>query len=283
LVKHALINSLAQHELLARKGIESVVVPNVFDFDDEPWTVDAFNQDFRAQIGLSENDILILQATRIVQRKSIELAVDFVKALSGPKRRAQLQSRGLYDGRRFGEDDRIVLVLAGYSEDDLTGHYASKLKRKIADSGIDAIFIEDRVGGRRQTLGKRKIYSLWDTYVFADFVTYPSMGEGWGNQLLEALFARLPFMIFEYPVYEADIKDKGFRVVSLGNEIAGQDDRGLVMVAADVIERAADQAVDLLVDTHLRQERVEHNFQVAREYYSLTALRRYLADLVDGE
>jgi hypothetical protein len=203
--------------------------------------------------------------------------------LSSPRRRAQLQSRGLYDGRRFGEYDRIVLVLAGYAEDDLTGRYASRLKQKIVDSRVDAIFIEDQVGGRRHKVGERKIYSLWDTYVFADFVTYPSMGEGWGNQLLEALFARLPFMIFEYPVYEADIKDRGFRAVSLGNEIAGQDNQGLVMVADDVIEKAADQAVELLVDGHSRREHVEYNFQVARKYYSLTALRRYLADLVDSK
>ena len=45
----------------------------------------------------------------------------------------------------------------------------------------------------------------------SDFVTYPSLWEGWGNQLLEALRARLPLMLFEYPVYQADIKSKGLR------------------------------------------------------------------------
>ena len=225
-VKHALINSLARRELMARKGIESVVVPNVFDFEEEAWAVDDYNKDFRAQIGLGKNDIFILQATRIVQRKSIELAVDFVKALGSPERRARLQDRGLYDGRSFGNDDRIVLVLAGYSQDDTAGHYVGRLKQKIADSGIEAIFIEGHVAGRRQTIDGKKVYSLWDTYVFADFVTYPSIWEGWGNQLLEALRARLPFVIFEYPVYAADIKDKGFRAVSLGAKISGQDEQG---------------------------------------------------------
>lgn len=280
LVKHGLINSLAQRELLARKGIASVIIPNVFDFEEEAWALDAYNKDFRAQIGLGENDILILQATRIVQRKSIELAVDFVRALGSLERRTRLQKHGLYDGRRFGSDDRIVLVLAGYSQDDTAGHYVGRLKQKIADSGIDAIFIEDQVGGRRQMLGNRKVYSLWDTYVFADFVTYPSIWEGWGNQLLEALNARLPFMIFEYPVYAADIKEKGFRAVSLGTELSGQDEQGLVMVDEDIIEKAADQAVDLLVDSNLRREIVEHNRQIAREHYSLAALRRYLVDLI---
>ncbi len=280
LVKHVLINSLAQRELKARKGIESVVVPNVFDFDEAAWEVDDYNEDFRARTGLGENDICILQATRIVPRKGIELAVDFVQALGSPERRKRLEKHGLYDGRTFSSDDRIVLLLAGYAQDDLTGHYLGRLKQKISQTGIDAIFIEEMVEGRRQTVSGQKIYSLWDTYVFSDFVTYPSLWEGWGNQLLEALRARLPFMLFEYPVYEADIKDKGFRAVSLGAQVLKRDDQGLVEVAADVMETAADEAVELLVDNSLRQETVEHNFRIAQKYYSLHALRTYLEQLV---
>ncbi len=280
LVKHVLINSLAQRELKARKGIESVVVPNVFDFDEAAWEVDEYNEDFRARTGLGENDICILQATRIVSRKGIELAVDFVQALGSPERRKRLEKHGLYDGRTFSGDDRIVLLLAGYAQDDLTGHYLGRLKQKISQTGIDAIFIEEMVEGRRQTVSGQKIYSLWDTYVFSDFVTYPSLWEGWGNQLLEALRARLPFMLFEYPVYEADIKDKGFKAVSLGAQVLKRDDQGLVEVAADVMETAADEAVELLVDNSLRQETVEHNFRIAQKYYSLNALRTYLEQLV---
>ena len=281
LARHVVINSLAQQELADRKGIESTVVPNVFDFDAPPWQPDEYNRDFRARIGLGENDVFILQATRIVQRKGIELAVDFGKALDSPERRARLKERGLYDGRSFDDDSRIVLVLAGYARDDATGGYLNRLQQKVERAGIDALFIEDVVGGRRQMRDGQKVYSLWDSYVFADFVTYPSLWEGWGNQFLEALRARLPLMLFEYPVYQADIKDKGFRVVSLGSEIQGRDELGLVQVAPQVIEAAADQAVELLTDARLRQETVEHNFQVGRQHYSLESLRGYLTQLVE--
>ena len=281
LARHVVINSLAQQELADRKGIESTVVPNVFDFDAPPWQPDEYNRDFRTRIGLGENDVFILQATRIVQRKGIELAVDFVKALDSPERRARLKERGLYDGRSFDDDSRIVLVLAGYARDDATGGYLNHLQQKVERAGIDALFIEDVVGGRRQMRDGQKVYSLWDSYVFADFVTYPSLWEGWGNQFLEALRARLPLMLFEYPVYRADIKDKGFRVVSLGSEIQGRDDLGLVQVAPQVIEAAADQAVELLAEARLRQETVEHNFQVGRQHYSLESLRGYLAPLIE--
>ena len=280
LIRHVVINSLAQRELAERKGIEASVVPNVFDFDAPPWQPDDYNQDFRTRIGLGANDILILQATRIVQRKGIELAVDFVKVLDGPERRARLKQRGLYDGRSFDDDSRIVLVLAGYAQDDVTGQYLYQLKQKIEQAGIDTLFIEDMVGGRRQTRDGQRIYSLWDTYAFADFVTYPSLWEGWGNQFLEALRARLPLMLFEYPVYRADIHDKGFRVVSLGSEIQGRDDLGLVQVEQSVIEAAADQAMALLTDAELRRETVEHNFQIGRQCYSLEALRGYLSRLM---
>ncbi len=281
LARHVVINSLAQRELAERKGIEASVVPNIFDFDAPPWQIDDYNQDFRARIGLRTNDILILQATRIVQRKGIELAVDFVKALDSPKQRARLQQRGLYDGRPFDDDSRIVLVLAGYSEDQ-AGQYLNLLKQKIEQAGIEALFVSDLVRGRRQTRDGQKIYSLWDTYVFADFVTYPSLWEGWGNQFLEALRARLPLVLFEYPVYRADIQDKEFRVVSLGSEIRGRDDLGLVQVEQSITEAAADQAIELLTDAELRRETVEHNLEVSRRYYSLEALRGYLARLIKG-
>ena len=279
LARHVTINSLGQQALWARKGIKATVVPNVFEFDEPPWQVDAYNRDLRERIGLRDQDVMILQATRVVSRKGIELAVDFVRALDTPERRAQLKARGLYDGRTFDEESRIVLVLAGYTQDDTTG-YTDRLRQKVDASGIDALFIEDVVGGRRQTRNGEKIYSLWDTYAFADFITYPSLWEGWGNQLLEALRAKVPLMLFEYPVYKADIKENGLRVVSLGSEIQGYDAHGLVKVAPSVVEAAADEAVTLLTDGDLRQKVVDHNFAVGQRHYSMTALEQYLAPLM---
>lgn len=282
LARHAVINSLAQRELMERKGIPSTVVPNIFDFNAPPWQVDMYNQDLRSRIGLKENDVFILQATRIVARKGIELAVDFVRALDSPGRRAILKERGLYDGRSFDHESRIVLVLAGYTQDDVTGRYVRRLKQKIERCGVDALFIEDLVGGRREKRGEEKIYSLWDTYSSADFVTYPSLWEGWGNQFLEALRAQLPLMLFEYPVYQADIQEKGFRVVSLGSEIHGRDELGLVQVAPQLVEAAADEAVALLTNAQAREETAKHNLQLGRQHYSLESLQSYLAPLVKG-
>jgi len=280
LIQHVVINSLAQKELLARKEIQASIVPNVFDFDAPPWKIDDYNEDFRQCIGLNPNDILILQATRIVTRKAIELAIDFVEALNKPGRRAHLKTSGLYDGRQFSEENRIVLLLAGYAGDDATGLYKDLLVRKAKSSGVEALFIEDLVSEQRETRSGKKIYSLWDTYVFADFVTYPSLWEGWGNQLLEALRAKLPVLLFEYPVYTADIQEKGLHVVSLGNQISGRDPQGLATIDPSIIESAADQAVELLTNADRRRETVDHNFRIGQMYYSMDALREHLERLM---
>jgi glycosyltransferase involved in cell wall biosynthesis len=280
-INHVVINSLAQKELWARKGIVSTIVPNIFDFDAPSWKKDDYNADFRERIGLKENDILILQATRVVTRKGIELAIDFVKELDMPERRAQLKLNGLYDGRPFNDDSRIALVLAGYAPDDRTGSYLQNLKDKAARDGVDMIHIEDLVTHERQTKNGEKLYSLWDTYVFADFVTYPSLWEGWGNQFLEAVRGRLPVMLFEYPVYKADIGRKGFQVVSLGAKIQEYGKAGLVRVSTEVIERAADEAVVLLTTPQARQDVVERNFKLGQKYYSMNVLRDYLSKLIN--
>jgi glycosyltransferase involved in cell wall biosynthesis len=280
LIKHVVINSIVKDELKARKGIEASVVPNVFNFDGSTWQADEFNKDFRREIGLNEKDILILQATRVIARKGIEIAVDLVRALGAPSRRALLTKYGIYDGRTFDEDSRIVLVLAGYTQDDLSGNYCAALKKRIERSGIDAIFIEELIRNGRQLCNGHKQYSFWDAYVYADLITFPSIWEGWGNQLLEAVYARLPTVIFEYPVYLSDIKDKGFRFISLGSQISGKDDMGLAYLDQQVIEKSADRIVDYLVDSNLRKKDTEHNYSIGKEYYSYTSLQRYLEELI---
>ena len=281
LIQHVVINKIAQHELMERKGIPSKVVPNIFDFDSAPWVIDDYNQDFRERIGLKANDLLILQATRIVRRKGIEMAIDFVQALNSNSRRAELQKRGLFDGRHFSEDSRIVLILAGYTLDDITGNYLNLLKTKAQRSGVELLHIGEIVGYERGERYQQKIYSLWDTYVHADFITYPSLYEGWGNQFLEAVRARLPILIFEYPVYLSDIKHHGFHVVTLGDEIADRDDLGLAIAPKSKLEAAADQAVNLLTNVQERTLFVNHNFKIGQEQYSIDTLRKLLSPLIN--
>ena len=279
-IKHVVINKIAQNNLMERKGIVSTVIPNVFDFNGKSWDPDDYNKDFLNKIGLNRNDVVILQAVRLVPRKGVELAIDLVCALNKSNRRAKLKKHGLYDGRAFTDESRIVLVLTGYAQDDLTGKYVDALNEKIRRTGVDALFIEKFIRGSRSFNGNDKKYSLWDSYVFADFVIYSSLWEGWGNQLLEAVYACQPIAIFEYPVYRMDIKAKGFRFIPLGSQVSGKDDLGLVFLDQSVIEKAADRITDYLIDGKMRKEDTEYNYSIGKKYYSYTSLHRYLEGLI---
>jgi len=279
LISHVVINSFARDELQERRGVSSTIVPNVFDFSGLDWKIDDYNQDFRSKIGVGEDDVLVLQATRIVSRKGIELAIDLLEKLGQPEFRDQIMRSGLYDGRRFSEKSRIVLVLAGYCEDP-EKEYLHRLQEKAEEMGVELRVISDMVKSRREFEDGRKIYSLWDCYVFADLVTYPSLYEGWGNQFLEALRARVPIVVFEYPVYRADIKEKGFSVISLGSEVEGKDDLGLIHVSEQSLDRAAQESVRALTEGAFREGMVEQNFALGKRYYSLESLQQYVKELI---
>lgn len=280
-LRHMVINRLAQAELRKRKGVESRVVPNVFDFSQPFWTPDEYNADFRASLGLKPGDVFFLQATRILDRKGVELAIDVIAELNRPENRRRLESAPLWDGRRFGPENRLVLVCAGYVEGiGLSGSYEQNLVDKARGLGVEVVWCGERVKhGRGQDAGG-KIYSLWDAYVGADFVTYPSYWEGWGNQLIEAVFAKLPVLLFEYPVYVSDLRRAEFEVVSLGETLGPRDSRGLVTVPPETLPAAADGVIRYLQDANARRAAVEHNFARAKALYSYEALDAILGEIL---
>jgi len=273
LISHVVINSIVQKELKVRRNLDSVVIPNVFDFDDKLWDADNYNKDFREKLGIKDNDILMLQATRVTNRKAIELAIDVVGEMQKEENRKILEEVKLYNGQSFKEDSRFVLVLAGMIE--TADDYVERLKTKAKVSNVELLFVNNLVEHSRCTKNNNKIYSLWDTYVFADIITYPSIQEGWGNQFLEGLFAKKPMLVFEYDVYKEDIKEKGFEVISLGDKYE-LDEYGLAKVDKKVIRHTAGECIKLLIDKDYREKMVEKNFQLGREFLSHKSLKEKL-------
>jgi len=283
-IQHVVINRLAQSEIKRRKNIETRVVPNVFDFDQPGWNADDYNSDFRAAFGIGQDDIVFLQATRILDRKGIELAIDVVAEVMKPERRKALAGAPTAAGGKFADDAAIVLLCAGIVEMiGISGDYWGALQARAREKGVDLRHVGDRVKHSRGTgENGEKVYSLWDSYVLCDFVTYPSLWEGWGNQFIEAVFAKLPVVLFEYPVWVSDLKQSGFDVVSLGAETSGQDENGLVTVAQPVIAAAADEITAILTDPKRRQEIGEKNYTIAKERYSLDTLEGIIRELIQG-
>ncbi|MCA0984747.1 glycosyltransferase family 4 protein [Halobacillus yeomjeoni] len=272
-ISHVVINSLAQDELKKHYDIDATVVPNVFDFQREPWSIDDYNEDFRETFGIKKEDVLILQATRIAERKAIELGIDFVAKLQD-----QLQEgTTLYNGQPFTASSEVVYVLAGL--DEAEPEYIQALKQKAEDLGVKMKWINHSIDHSRWQKEDRKVYSLWDAYAACDFITYPSILEGWGNQLLEGMFAKKPLLVYEYPVFERDIKQSGIKYPSLGAEHQTTS-QGLVEVDDEVMTQAVRNSVEILTSPDVYEEVVETNFRIGKELYSYEALQTYLSNVL---
>jgi glycosyltransferase involved in cell wall biosynthesis len=238
-VAHLAIHTGAIAELRGRRGIDARWLPNVMDFDRPFGALDAFNADFREAIDLAGDRRLFLQPTRVVPRKGIELAIDLLHGLG---------------------DARDALVITHHAGDEGVD-YLRGLERRAAGLGVDLRYVADRVGDTRADTARGKRYALADAYPHADLVTYPSLYEGFGNALLEAVAARRPVFVNRYPVYARDIAPAGFRFVEIDGAVT---DAAVADVAA------------LLADPERVARDTAHNHAVARARFGLDTLGRVL-------
>ena len=277
-MRHVVINQLAKADLLLKKGLESMVVPNVFDFENDLWTTDEYNQSYKRDMGVGDNEVVFLQATRVTNRKAIELAIDLIALLDTPEYRQKLLGNTLYNGKRFDENTRLTLLMVGLHEGG--GNYEQKLIDKAKEQNVRLIVKPELIHHSRKTAEDgTKVYSLWDAYVYCDMITYPSIYEGWGNQFLEGIFAKKPQIVFEYSVFQSDIKAYGFDYISLGSQYS-VGENGLAQIDRQVLEQAANACVETLCDKETYQSSVEKNFQIARKHLSLEALETMIAQLL---
>lgn len=244
-VQHVTINSIAQKRLELRRKIPSTVLPNVHDFFSPPPQIDAYNQDFRQQLGLRPGDRFFMQPTRVIQRKGIELAIEFVSRLG-------LQPPRLYITHSAGDEG------LGYWQ---------WLTREAHMMGVELQLVEDLIGTERATIAGRKVYSLWDAYPHADLVTYPSIYEGFGNALLELVYFHRLAVVNRYPVYNADLAPLGFQFVELDGFVD---------------EASVQKARRLLDDPETVRAMTKKNYQLAQEHFSLEVLERKLVELLQN-
>jgi len=243
-IQNVTINSFAQQDLAHRRGVSSILVPNVLDFENEPPKPDKYAQGFRQDIGLSPDDILFLQPTRVVPRKGIEHAIALVAAL---------------------HDQRCKLVIS-HSSGDEGNEYLAALQELAESSGVDMRLCDRQVGDKRMiTENGHKVYTLADAYSQADFITYPSIYEGFGNALLEAFYFRKPLLVNRYSIYVADIEPKGAKVIAM--------DGYLTREVVNQVKRIID-------DQAYREEMVDFNYELGRAFFSYGVLRRKLRALV---
>ncbi len=243
-IQHVVINSSGGNQLSLRTGISSTLIPNVMDFDNPPPPIDAYASDVRQSLGVKDDELLILQPTRVVKRKGIEHAIELVNRLN---RKARLVISHASGDEGFDYEQRVR-------------EYSRLMK-------VDTIFVSDIINEKRGlTKDGKKIYTLEDIYPHADLVTYPSNFEGFGNAFLEAVYFSKPIVVNNYSIYSADIKPKGFKVV----EIDGYVSEDAVMRAKKVLDDAA-----------YREKMVKENYETAKKYFSYRILSEKLGGLIN--
>lgn len=223
-IAHVVINQDARDELRARRGVDSVVLPNVMNFAEPPPAGDGAR--YREEAGLSSSDIVLLQPTRVIPRKGIELTIRLAHELHDP---------------------RVRVVVS--HPDDRVDTYWSELGALADDLGVDL----------RLAPAGRAASSLPDAYAAADVVCFPSLYEGFGNALLEAFYFRRPVFVNRYPVYARDIAPTGVECIEADGEVTAE----VVAMAAAWLEdptRAAEA-----IDRNYEVGREHFSYRVVRE------------------
>jgi glycosyltransferase involved in cell wall biosynthesis len=240
-IRHVVINSEAQEQLALRTGISSTIIPNVLDFESPPRISRKRTRIFRETIGLDPSDRMILQPTRIVQRKGIEYAIELVKELG---------------------DQRNKLVISHEAGDEGM-EYAEWLKEHACNHGVDLRLVSIQIADplNKNNGNGNANYSLWDVYPYADFITFPSLYEGFGNAFLEGVYFKKPILINRYATFVRDIEPLGFDLAVMDGYLS---------------KKTVQNVVELLESTHRTQTMVDNNYQIAARHYSYSVLRSQL-------
>lgn len=242
-IEHVVINSVAREELALRTGISAIIIPNVLDFQNPPIVDKKSSERFRESIGLKPDDIVFLQPTRIIKRKGIEHAIELVKAL-----------------KEFG--GKLVI---SHAAGDEGFEYAEWLQEHALEHSVDLHLVNIRVADPWNNNSTPDRYSLWDIYPHADFVTYPSLNEGFGNAFLETIYFKKPMMINRYAIFIRDIEPLGFDMVSIDGFLT---------------KKTVQRVKEVLTSSERKEKMVNHNYKIAARHYSYSVLQNRLDSIM---
>lgn len=248
----------------------TTVVPNTCDI---PWDwenqnkddnsllappQDSYNRTFLKDIGLEDeirergfgldDTIILLQHTRVVPRKKIELAVDLAFELE----------------KKFKKENQnkcVALIISGHSGDEQNSYkqnlyeYFSSSKEKDPEANVLFIFGENHILSHRDIIVDKKYYKFAEIpsiiAALGGLGTYFSDVEGFGNNLLEMISMGLPVAINKYDVYKEEIEKLGFKLPAVDN--------------TEITPELVDASYKLLTDIKFRNEVIKHNLKVLKE------------------
>lgn len=248
----------------------SVIVPNTssidWDWKSYEWDKDSvvfpeqdkYNSSFLKDTGILEklqekrfalkDAIFLLQHTRIVPRKKIELALDFA---------FRLENKFLQNGQR----KLTILLVSGHSGDEqvkykefLIDYYANLLQLN-PESNVLLIMGENIILSHRDIIVDKKYYNFYEIpsiiSSYGGMGTYFSEVEGFGNNLLEMISFGLPVVINKYNIFKKDIESLGFDLPAVEDGL--------------ITEELIDKAYEILCNPKIRNGMVKHNLKILDE------------------
>lgn len=195
-----------------------------------------------------DDTVILLQHTRVVPRKKIELAIDLAFELE----------------KKFRKQKKCVaLIVSGHSGDEQNEYlnnlhvYYTERCKKDPKSSVVLIFGENVILSHRDIIVDKKYYSFAEIpsiiAAHGGIGTYFSNVEGFGNNLLEMISFGVPAVINKYEIFKEEIEKFGFDLPAIDNTA--------------LTDELVDAAYRLLTDIPHRNKVVKHNLKVLKENF----------------
>ncbi|MBF0198441.1 MAG: hypothetical protein HQL32_12055 [Planctomycetes bacterium] len=236
---------------------------------------DQYNKTFYKDIGLLDeleqkgytidDAVILLQHTRIVERKRIDIAIDYAVKLC----------------EKFheeGDKKCVVLLVSGHSGDEHDSYRDTledkfnqlKEENELVKKSVILNFGESHILPSREVLVNRKFYAFGDipSIVAASggIGTYFSEVEGFGNNLLEMMAMSLPVVLNKYDIFKSDVEPLGFKFAAIEK--------------CELNTKAIDQGYRYFSDEDFRAETIKHNLEVLENMLSHSVLADQLTPLI---
>lgn len=273
-VSHIVINTLTAHVVKERFGIDADVVPDGFDFN---YTAERFDDtEFRHTFKIGPDDLVAGMMTRIRTNKDIEAAIQFVSEMNRNRQILENAPEGIgLAKRKFNSNSKIILLLP--QSKDLDDEYFIKLQKLAAGLNVNLLFIghqiisdsryriiRNAVSENREDPDKlQSVFPFYSCYQLIDFAVYTPYHEGFGNQAIEAAWAKKLLVMHLYPVAKSDIVNFVRHLIPLGDndDLITKTGSSFQFLDPIVVRGAVLSLFGALINHDLENSLVESNFE----------------------
>jgi glycosyltransferase involved in cell wall biosynthesis len=271
-----------QRWLLEEYGIQATVIPDSLAFETQPMEI----AHLREKLGIRANDFVIGTMARIIPRKAMEVAVQFIAALQKRKNEFLGEGRGVYR-RTITEDSRLLLLLpqsAGLDE-RANATYHTRLGEYAESLGVEVFYIGNRVVADSAYRGEPDLIPFYSLYNAVDLLMFPSYQEGFGNQFLEAVaFGKGVVSCHAYPVMQADIlpyiPPGGIILLGTNADYTLDEITGLVHLREYILQEAAEREIHFLLHPDEERRVAAMTYQSLKQAFDAAVVGDQLATLL---